>query len=332
MDIERLDLDLHRLELRFAGTRLAEPRAVERIARSIEQCGQLVPCIAVVAGDGGGFVLIDGYRRIAALRCLGRDTATIEGWRCGLAEALIGVLRRSQGRSFEAIEEASLLGELVGGLGLSQHEVARRCGRDASWVNRRLALLSGLPEAIVEAVRQGSLSSWSATRVFGPLARANGGHADRLLAALASAPLSTRDLGRWFTQYQKASRVARERMVEQPRLLLDALRERDEQRADAKLRAGPEGACAADVQIIEAVMARLRKRLAGLRPMPDFLRLAAERLRATMSALTYEIERLCDDPERDQDGGADTGGARPEPACDRPGAGPGAEHGAAYSG
>ena len=43
MDIQRLDLDLHRLELRFAGTRLAEPQAVERIARSIEQCGQIVP-------------------------------------------------------------------------------------------------------------------------------------------------------------------------------------------------------------------------------------------------------------------------------------------------
>ena len=52
MDSERLDLDLHRLDLRFADSRLVEPRAVARMARSIERCGQIVPCI-VVAAPGG---------------------------------------------------------------------------------------------------------------------------------------------------------------------------------------------------------------------------------------------------------------------------------------
>jgi ParB-like nuclease domain len=84
MNTQCLDLDLHRLDLRFVGARVAEPRAVERIARSIERGGQLVPCIAVVdppvevlKGDER-LVLIDGYRRIAALRRLGRDTARVE--------------------------------------------------------------------------------------------------------------------------------------------------------------------------------------------------------------------------------------------------------------
>ena len=86
MDTQCLDLDLHRLDLRFAGARVAEPRAVERIARSIERGGQLVPCIVVVdppvtvlAGNER-LVLIDCYRRIAALRRLGRDTARVEWW------------------------------------------------------------------------------------------------------------------------------------------------------------------------------------------------------------------------------------------------------------
>jgi hypothetical protein len=35
MDTPWLDLDLHRLQLRFAGARLMEPRAVERPARSV---------------------------------------------------------------------------------------------------------------------------------------------------------------------------------------------------------------------------------------------------------------------------------------------------------
>lgn len=71
-----LQVELHRLQLRFADTRVREPRAIEHLTRSIESCGQLVPCIAVreleaveaVSEDGApqaipGWVLIDGYRR-----------------------------------------------------------------------------------------------------------------------------------------------------------------------------------------------------------------------------------------------------------------------------
>jgi ParB-like chromosome segregation protein Spo0J len=47
MDAARLNVDLHLLELRFAGARLIELHAVERLARSIERDGQIVPCIVV---------------------------------------------------------------------------------------------------------------------------------------------------------------------------------------------------------------------------------------------------------------------------------------------
>ena len=100
MNTHCLDLDLHRLDLRFAGARVAEPRAVERIARSIERGGQIVPCVAVadppveVLQGGERLVLIDGYRRVAALRRLGHDTARVECWACDLAEAMLCVLAR----------------------------------------------------------------------------------------------------------------------------------------------------------------------------------------------------------------------------------------------
>jgi len=124
MDAARLDVDLHLLELRFAGARLIEPQAVEKLARSIERDGQIVLCIVVGSPDGSDardgerLVLIDGYRRVAALRRLGRDRAFVERWPCNLAEALLGVLARAQNRSFAAIEEALLLRELTQAGGL----------------------------------------------------------------------------------------------------------------------------------------------------------------------------------------------------------------------
>jgi hypothetical protein len=84
MNTQCLDLDLHRLDLRFAGARVVEPRAVERIDRSIERGGQLVPCIAVVDPP---------------IEVLKGD--------------VLGVMARTQSRSFAAIEEALLVRELV---------------------------------------------------------------------------------------------------------------------------------------------------------------------------------------------------------------------------
>src|SRR5271165_6123074 len=103
MPHDRIELDLHRLELRFADSRLVEPQAVARLAQSIERCGQIVPCIVVAAPDGRGgggseapaLVLIDGYRRVGALRRLGRDTVDVEQWGCDLTGALLLVLART---------------------------------------------------------------------------------------------------------------------------------------------------------------------------------------------------------------------------------------------
>jgi ParB family chromosome partitioning protein len=302
MDSERLELDLHRLELRFAASRLVEPRAVARIAHSIERCGQVVPCTVVAVPSAGGerLVLIDGYRRVAALRRLGRDTASVEQWTCDVTDALLGLLARTQNRPFASIEEALLIRELMQGMGLSQHDLARRCGRDVSWVSRRLQLLSGLPDAALTAVRAGTLSSWAASRIVVPLARANAEHADQLLTALADAPLSTRELRCWFEHYQKAFRSARAHMVSRPRLFIDTLRQTGAQRAGERLRDGPEGECAADLRGIEAILVRLRKRVAALRPLPRTLIDAVPRLRTGIEALISEIQREgAHDPDRD---------------------------------
>jgi ParB-like chromosome segregation protein Spo0J len=323
-----LDLDLHRLDLRFAASRLVEPHAVARLAESIERCGQIVPCIvvAVPGGEGAGaaaLVLVDGYRRVAALRRLGRDTAGVEQWSCDLTQALLGVLARAQHRPFAIIEQALLLRELVRGQGLSQHDVAQRCGRDVSWVSRRLQLLSGLPDAALAAVRSGKLSGWAANRVVAPLARANLDHAERLLAMLATLPLSTRELQCWFEHYQQTPRSAREHMVDRPRLFIDTLQANTARHAGARLRAGPEGECLGDLRCLEAVIARLRTRVATLRPLPRRLIAAAPRLRTAIDALTTALEREdMHDTDGDPHCGAQLTGAGAQPARDQPPAGP----------
>jgi len=328
MDVARLNVDLHLLELRFVGARLIEPQAVEKLARSIERDGQIVPCVVVRASpdswdakDGERLVLIDGYRRVAALRRLGRDRACVERWPCDLAEALLGVLARARNRSFAAIEEALLLRELTQGLGVSQREIGRRCGRDDSWVNRRLQLLSALPESGLAAVCAGRLSTWAATRVIAPLARASSAHAEQLLAALTEAPLSTRELCRWFEHYQKARRAVRERMVKHPKLFVQALNESAAQDRTDRLRVGPEGECEADLWRINELICRVRKRLGMLTPIPAELVKALARAQGNFEGLQDDIKRYSEhDPDRDPRRRAAAQGAGPEPARDQPAA------------
>ena len=315
------EVDLHRLDLRFAQVRLLDARAVEHLARSIERCGQIIPCIGVSEDGGQMLVVVDGYRRIAALRRLGRDTAQIEAWGCDLTQALLAVLARNHGRAFAAIEEAMLLRELVHGHGLNQHELARRSGRDVSWVSRRLQLVCAMPDALLAAVRAGTLSTWAATRVMAPLARANPEHAQRLLGALEAGPLSTRELHGWFAHYQVSAQCIRERLVASPRLFIDAMHVKHEQRADARLRQGPEGQCALDVQQILALICRVRRYLQQLAPesLAQSLVPALSRVRNAAHALQSDLGSYLDhDPHRDPQQRTNPPGAGPRPARDQP--------------
>src|ERR1700733_1009386 len=175
-----ITVEHHCLQLPYASLRLKRRGLCDRLVLSIESQGQLVPVVAVLVGTNQ-WVLLDGYLRVNALRRLGRDTVDVEVWNCDVASALLMLLTEHQSRTWEVFEEAMLLCELHTQHGLSQSQLADRTGRNKSWVSRRLSLLTQLPESILNAILEGKLSAWSATRVLAPLARANFAHAEFLL-------------------------------------------------------------------------------------------------------------------------------------------------------
>ncbi len=167
-----LRLDLHLLVARFAPLRLRDPERLTRLSRSLREHGQLTPVVVVAESlDPPRWVLIDGYRRLEALREIGEDLIWVDAWDRSVDEGLLLCLARGAECGWEAIEEAALLQELSSRYTL--RELAQRIGRDVSWVSRRLNLFKALPEELLEAVRQGKLSVWAATRILAPLARAN---------------------------------------------------------------------------------------------------------------------------------------------------------------
>jgi ParB/RepB/Spo0J family partition protein len=285
-----LRLDLHALIPRFAPLRLHDPARLARLVASIERQGQLMPVVAVPAAERAGqWVLIDGYRRRAALARLKQDRIWVDVWAGSVDEALLTTLSRGPERAWEAIEEAALIAELA-----SRHSlqaIARELGRDVSWVSRRLSLIKALPEDLLEAVRQGRISLWAATRILAPLARANSEHARTLLAKLAEQPLSTRELKRLYEQYCQATRVQRRRLVENPQLFLNALQSRQEATATKRLAAGPEGAWYQDLRVVSALLERLLGQVPTLFG-PTQQAAERERLQQAFAAAQAQFERL----------------------------------------
>ena len=68
-------LEFHQLDRRWEHLRVHDPQQHRHLLASLVENGQQTPIVVVAAGDETGrYVVIDGYKRIAALQQLGRDT------------------------------------------------------------------------------------------------------------------------------------------------------------------------------------------------------------------------------------------------------------------
>ena len=155
-----MQLEFHQLDRRWEHLRVREPHRQRRLLASLADSGQQTPIVVVVSKDNPQrYLVIDGYKRIAALKQLGRDTVEATVWAMTEAEALLldRTLRLSQQET--ALEQGWLLSEMEQRFGYGLDELARRFDRSISWVSRRLALVELLPEAIQNQVREGKLSA-----------------------------------------------------------------------------------------------------------------------------------------------------------------------------
>jgi uncharacterized ParB-like nuclease family protein len=72
-------LEFHQLDRRWEHLRVRHPARQRRLLASLVDSGQQTPIVVVAAEDQADrYVVIDGYKRIAALQQLGRDTFRAE--------------------------------------------------------------------------------------------------------------------------------------------------------------------------------------------------------------------------------------------------------------
>ncbi len=299
-DLRIRRIEICHLELRYAHIRAHNPEAALRLATSLQQYRQIIP-VLVVPAEHPKYILIDGYLRVAAAKHCGKDMLLAQIWYGKEQEALIHVLAKTGERKWDVFEEAGLIKELHIQYQLSQRQIAEQLGKDQSWVSRRLALLDTLPEEILQSVQRGNISTWAATRVLTPMARANIEHAKALAESLMKEKISTRKLFIFFHHYKKSNRKTREKMVRKPQLFLKALEAGKQDNLAKQLKDGPEGQWLADVKMIAYIIRRLIKQTpsviyAGQSNLDKRCLLTAfEQTKDLILSLDEKIRRIDDD-------------------------------------
>lgn len=220
-----LEVELAHLNRKYATLRVLADSRLGPLVASLAEVGQQSPALVVVGEDPRSPILIDGYRRAAALERLGRDTLSALALSLTEADALLLRHRLAADEHRSALEDGWLLRELCDQHGVSQRELSVRLARSPSWVSRRLALVRDLPEALQELVRSGQLPAQAAMKYLVPLSRDNAAAAGRLAVGLNERTWTVREVGAIYTGWRHGDAKQRDAIEAQPALYCSALEE-----------------------------------------------------------------------------------------------------------
>lgn len=283
-----MELEFHQLTMKYSELRISLPGYEGRLMASLAQEGQLHP-VVVVASHGecaqcpeGGYVLIDGYRRVKALKGLKRDTVAAVS--LGLSESAALLFRHCQQSVHPrtALEDGWLLRELIELHGMSQAELSRQLQRSESWASRRLSLVRELPESAQELVRCGKLSSHGAMKYLVPLARAKRTACKEVVRHLEGRRTSARELQRVYEAWRRGDGEQRRLVETNPELFLkaaEALDKAPQEEVDEIQKISD------DLSILDAVSGRARRRIGKLDGVP-IPAAAVESFRIAQSSFT----------------------------------------------
>jgi ParB family chromosome partitioning protein len=285
-------LEFHQLDRRWEHLRVHDPHQHRHLLASLAENGQQTPIVVVAAGDETGrYVVIDGYKRIAALQQLGRDTVEATLWSVSEAEALLLDRSLRRGRQETALEEGWLLAEMELRFGYSLEELARRFDRSLSWVSRRLALVELLPQAIQQDIREGKIPAQMAIRYLVPAARVSVQDCAQLAAAFIHCHCDSRQAGQLYAAWRDGTPKMRERILAAPALFLKTQRVAGAAKPPAvNLRR--------DLEIVTAILQRVNRHVTEVAAgMDDEQR---EQTRRQLDSARRQLDRIAEHMEKER--------------------------------
>ena len=199
-----MKLEFHQLDRRHEHLRVRNAQRQRQLLASLATAGQQTPIIVVAVSDQPDrYLVIDGYKRVAALEQLGRDTVEAVIWPLNEVQALVLDRSLHWSERESALEEGWLLAELEQRFGFGLEELARQFDRSVSWVSRRLALVELLPDSVQQQVRTGEVSAQVAMKYLVPVARGSLEDCQQMAEAFARHKFTSRQAGQLYAAWRR---------------------------------------------------------------------------------------------------------------------------------
>jgi ParB/RepB/Spo0J family partition protein len=220
--MEQRDINLADLDERYGRLRVADRRREAQLMGLLDEQGQQ-DAIIVVGEAEGRYVIVDGHKRVRALRRLRRDTVKALVWETSASQALAAAYRVANRHGYNAIEDGWLVYELhrVGGWDLGK--TAAELGRSKSWASRRLGLVEGLPECLAEAITAGRGGAPAAATLRGASPPPHDPEGRRLVERVCTLELTERQIQALCGHYRAASVATKRRIAQDPERFLKVL-------------------------------------------------------------------------------------------------------------
>jgi hypothetical protein len=189
------EVELSSLDLRYESFRLKQAAVEDRLLGSIAQRGVEEPLEGVEEQQGR--TLLNGFKRYRCARKLRLATVPYSSLGSDAAVGILSLLRTSQHRALNILEQAAFVDELnhVGGLSVAQ--IAAELSRSKAWVSVRLGLISELSPPVRRQLFAGAFPVYVYMYSLRQHMRLNGvssAQVDEFVTAVSGKDLSVRQL------------------------------------------------------------------------------------------------------------------------------------------
>ena len=191
------EIEISRIDRRYENLRLKDTNTEQALLSSIIGIGIVEPLQCVVKTTPPVF-LLDGFKRLRCAIKMGLATVPVSSLGNDENQALIKLLRVSNARGLNILEEAACINELAQTRGyINIVELAHCLDRSPAWVSVRLRLFDNMSAEVKAAVFSGLFPVRAYMYALLPFTRVKGQspEIDRFVRAVSGKGLSSRGIG-----------------------------------------------------------------------------------------------------------------------------------------
>jgi len=206
-------IELSSLDVRYEDCRLKWPQTEKDLLTSILKSGIRDPLQG--ANVCGRRILLDGFKRYRCALKLDIQIVPFVSLSDDEATGIIELIRVSNARSLNILEQARLIAELKTIHRMSTAEIAEHLERSKGWVSMRSGLMNEISDVVMQEIFKGAFPVYAFMYTLRRFMRMNGvsrSEIDDFVKAVSGRQLSIRDIERLSEAYFKGSNELREQI------------------------------------------------------------------------------------------------------------------------